>query len=102
MNEFNALLETIERERDTFSSDATVLSSEIVRLRKRDIHLRNLNAALMGAASSVLDAIHRSGGWSAQPPHLDRIHEALRALEGAVMVNLNEFEALHDEAMQCR
>lgn len=63
---------------------------EIERLRRRLLGMTELT----GAASAVLNAIHRAGGWHvADPQHQDRLRLALEALEGAVVAVLNRRDA---------
>jgi hypothetical protein len=62
------------------------LLETILQLRRRLLHHANLT----GASASVLNAIHRAGGYVVfDPHHQDRVSRAMRALENAVTETLN-------------
>ena len=98
IHELNQL---IARDAETHALDLDALIREIARLRAQVVKLRNLNAALTGAGYTVVQAIQRAGGWSAEAPHIQPIADALNALGMAVANNLQAFEELHDEELQC-
>ena len=81
------LNQAIDRD-DLQPGEVRILLQEIAALRAQAIRQRNLNATLTGAASAVLNAIHRAGGYHVEAAHRVRIQQAIQALEMAVITNL--------------